>query len=157
MRISLATLILVAFLAACSQAAPEFSLASATVDSTHWCAGGATNAAYDLHARVEARNDTAKAVTIDSASARMVLAAVTGPWLEPVGDVYDAGTVSVTPQTVAAKSRSTLDVTIPSACTSGMYGNGMSSSGQYRVTVRLETSAGAFSVTASNRHEILGA
>jgi len=157
MRISVALVVVVAFLAACSQAAPAFSLASATVDSTHWCPGGASNAAYDLHARIDARNDTATAVTIDAASARMVLAAVSGPWLEPVGNVYDANTVSVTPQTVAAKSRSMLDVTIPSACTSGMYGNGTSSSGQYRVTIRLETSAGALSVTASNRHEILAA
>lgn len=157
MRIAAIPVLATALLAACSQPAPTFSVAGATVDATHWCPGGATNAAYDLHARVDTRNDTSTAVTIESASAKMVLAAASGPWLEQVGETYDAGAVKVTPATVGPHSRATLDVTIPSACTSGQYGSGLSSSGQYRVTVHLETSAGAFSVTASNRHEILAA
>ncbi len=157
MRIAAVTVLAAALLAACSQPTPTFSVGGATVDATHWCQGGAKNAAYDLHARVDARNDTSTAVTIESASAQMVLAAASGPWLEQVGQTYDAGTVKVAPATVAARSRATLDVTIPSACTSGLYGLGPSSSGQYRVNLRLETSAGAFSVTAANRHEILAA
>lgn len=148
---------LLVLVASCSQPAPRFSIAGATVDQTHWCPGGAANAAYDVHARVDAQNDTATAVTIQSASATMVLASVSGSWLEQVGDVYDAGSVTVAPTTVAARSRATLDVTIPSACTSGRYGTGTGSSGRYTVKLRLETSAGAFAVTASNPHEIVAA
>jgi len=144
-------------LGGCSQPEPRFSIAGATVDATHWCPGGAANAAYDLHARIDARNETSRPVTIESATATMVLSAVTGPWLEPVGDAYDAGTVPVTPTTVAANSRATLETVIPSACTSGRYGSGPSISGDYSVKVTLETSAGKFAVTASNRHRILAA
>ena len=157
MRAAIAAAVAVIALAACSQPAPTFSLAGASVDPTHWCPGGASNAGYDLHAKIDARNDTAKPVTIDAVSAKLTLAAVNGPWLEPVGQVYDAGAVAVAPTTVAARSRATLDVVIPSACTSNRYGTSSSSSGHYNVTLGLETSAGAFTVTASNRHEILAA
>lgn len=143
-------------LSACSQAGPTFALAGATVDPTHFCAVGSRNAAYDLHAKLDARNATSKQVTIESATAQMKLTKVTGEWLESPGDVYDAGTVAVTPSTIAANGRATLDVTIRSACTSGQH-NGGGSSGEYTVTVHLVTSAGTFSVTASNRHEILAA
>lgn len=142
---------------ACSSQQPVFSLTGATVDSTYWCPGGAKDAAYALHARMEAHNGTTKAVSIQSATADMVLTGVSGGWLEKVGDRYDAGEVTVTPATVPAGSTVKLDVAIPSACTSGRYGASNSSSGRYRVTVRLVTSAGAFTVTASNQHEILAA
>ena len=150
-------LVSLALVGGCSQPQPRFSIAGATVDATHWCPGGAANAAYDLHARIDARNDTSRPVTIESATATMVLAAVTGPWLEPVGEAYDADTVRVTPTTVAANSRATLETVIPSACTSGRYGSGPSISGDYSVKVTLQTSAGKFAVTASNRHQILAA
>lgn len=141
----------------CSQATPAFSVAGATVDDIHTCPAGAINSAYKLHATIDTRNPTSKPVTIEAATARMKLAKVTGPWLEAVGDVYDAGTVAVSPARVPASSKVKLDVTIPSACTSGRYGKGAASSGDYTVTVRLVTSAGTFSVVAANRHEIVAA
>jgi hypothetical protein len=144
-------------LAACSSESPRFSVAGARVDAMYWCPGGAVDARYDVHATVQVQNTTSKAVTIDSATADMVLARVTGAWLEPVGDRYDAGTVVVSPQTVPPSSSAKLTVTIPSSCTSARYGSTQSSSGSYTVTIHLATSAGAFSVTAGNRHEILAA
>jgi hypothetical protein len=150
--------LVLAVVVACSSAPPpEFSLAGARVDATHWCPGGSVDARYDVHATIQARNTTAKDVTVKSATAEMVLAAVTGSWIEKVGDRYDAGSVVVSPSTVAAKSNATLDVTIPSACSSGRYDTSRSSSGSYTVTVHLVTSAGAFTVRAGNRHEILAA
>ena len=143
--------------AACSSPTPALSLSNASVDPTHWCPGGANNAAYDLHAIIHARNDTAKVVTIQSASAQMTLASVNGSWLEPVGDRYDAGSVNVSPISVAAHSSATLNVIIPSACTSGAYGSTTSSSGSYQVKMRLLTSAGDISIAATNTHEILAA
>ncbi len=144
-------------LAGCSSPPATFSLAGATVEPAFWCPGGSNNAPYTVHATIQARNDTAKEVTIDSATAEMVLTAVTGSWLERVGDRYDAGAVEVSPRKVAPRSSATLAVTIPSACTSAVYGSSRSSSGAYRVKVHLVTSAGAFSITASNTHEILAA
>lgn len=132
-------------------------MSGARVDAAHWCPGGSVDAKYDVHVTIQARNTTSKEVTIQSATADMVLAAVTGKWLEPVGDRYDAGTVAVSPSTVAANSSAKLDVTIPSTCTSGRYGSTESSSGSYTVTVHLATSAGAFTIAAANRHEILAA
>lgn len=154
---SLLVALLVAAAVACSTEQPNFSLQGATVDSTYWCPGGASDAAYALHATVVARNGTTKKVTVQSATAEMVLTAVSGAWLERVGDRYDAGDVTVTPATVAPRSTASLDVTIPSTCTSGRYGASDSSSGRYKVTVHLVTSAGTFTVTATNRHEIRAA
>lgn len=146
-----------ALLAACSSPPPTFSVAGASVDPTYWCPGGASDAAYTVHATVRARNDTSKEVTIDSATADMVLTAVSGTWLERVGDRYDAGAVVVSPKVVAAHSIGTLAVSIPSMCSSAAYGSGDSSSGDYAVSVHLVTSAGTFSVTAGNKHEIRAA
>jgi len=152
-----AVLTALVILAGCSSPPATFSLAGATVEPAFWCPGGSNNAPYTVHATIQARNDTAKEVTIDSATAEMVLTAVTGSWLERVGDRYDAGAVEVSPRKVAPRSSATLAVTIPSACTSAVYGSSRSSSGAYRVKVHLVTSAGAFSITASNTHEILAA
>ena len=150
--------LLAAFVAAaCSSGSPMFTLSDARVDAVHQCPGGVVDAKYDVHATIQARNATARDVTIESATAEMVLASVTGSWLEKVGDRYDAGTVVVSPSTIAKNSTAQLDVTIPSSCTSGLHGSTKSSSGSYRVTVHLTTSAGSFTVAAGNRHEILGA
>jgi hypothetical protein len=143
--------------AACSSPPATFSLAGATVDPTYWCPGASNNAPYNVHAMIQARNETAKEVTIDSASAEMVLTAVSGSWLERVGDRYDAGAVEVSPTSVAPKSSATIKVTIPSTCTSALYGSGSSSTGTYDVKVHLVTSAGEFSITAGNKHEIRAA
>ena len=156
-RAALAAVLAAAAIAACSSPSPTFSLAAASVDPTYWCPGGASNAAYDLHATVDARNGTSREVTIQSATADMVLTSVSGAWLEKIGERYDAGAVIVTPASVAANSNAKLGVTIPSACTSARYGASASSSGRYAVTVRLVTSAGTFSVAAANAHEILAA
>jgi hypothetical protein len=146
-----------ALAAACSSGSSTFSLTGSSVDQTYFCPGGAKNAPYDLHASVQMHNGTGKTVTVDSVSAQMTLAAVTGDWLEKVGDRYDAPDAKFTPTTVASGASTSLEVTIPSACTSGAYGTGVSSSADYLVTIRVTTSAGAFSITSSNRHEIVAA
>jgi hypothetical protein len=158
MRNLIAILVAVVWLAAaCSSASPTFTLTGAGVDPTYFCPGGANNAAYDLHATISAHNGTSKAVTIESVTALMTLTAVKGDWLEKAGSRYDAGTAQFTPSTVAPGSTTTLKVTIPSACTSNKYGGSSSSYGDYQVTMKVLTSAGAFTVTAGNQHEIIGA
>jgi hypothetical protein len=152
------TLVILAVLlmAACSSSnQPTFTLISASVDPTYYCPGGANNAPYDLHATILLHNGTGSPVTIDTVTARMTVASIKGPWLEKVGDHYDAGKSQFAPATVASGSNATLNVTIPSACTSGRYGTGTSSSADYRVTIHLATSAGNFAVTAGNEHEIV--
>lgn len=150
-------LVAVAFAAACSSSAsPAFVVKSASVDPTYFCPGGANNASYNLHATIVVHNGTGKAVTIDAMTAQMRLASVKGPWLEKVGDRYDASNVKFTPATVDAGKDASLQVTVPSACTSGSYGTGTSSSADYDVTIHMTTSAGSFAVTAANQHEIVG-
>ena len=143
-------------LAACSSGSPTFSLSSASVDPTYFCPGGANNAPYDLHATIAAHNGTTGAVTIQSVTAQMTLASVSGDWLEKVGDRYDAQSVTFSPDQVAAGASATLKVTIRSACTSGKYGTGVSSTGQYDVKMSVKTSSGSYVITAGNRHEIVG-
>ncbi|SRR6266568_6398097 len=154
----LATLIAAGCLAACSSGGtPTFALTAASVDPTYWCPGGANNAPYDVHATIAARNGTGKPVTIRSVTALMTLASIHGSWLERVGDQYDAGSVSFSPATVASGSSAKLKLTIPSACTSGKYAGQGSSSADYSVTMHVVTSAGKFSITAANKHQILAA
>jgi hypothetical protein len=143
-------------LVACSSSnQPSFAVTAASVDPTYYCPGGANNAPYDLHATLKLHNGTASAVTIKAVTAQMTVAASKGAWLEKVGDRYDAGNARFAPGTVAAGHDATLDVTIPSACTSGKYGTGTSSSADYAVTIDLATSAGKFTITAANQHEIV--
>ncbi len=158
MRALLAAVIAASALgSACSSAPSTFALTQASVDPTYWCPGDAKDAPYDLHATIAAHNGTSKTVTIESVNAEMRLAAVHGNWLEKVGSRYDAGSVPFTPSTLAANSSATLKVTIPSACTSGKYAGEGSTSADYVVTMHVATSAGAFTITAGNKHEILAA
>ena len=142
-------------IAGCSSNQPSLTLVSAAVDPTYFCPGGSNNAPYDLHAKVRIHNGTGNVVTIDAVTARMTVASTKGAWLEKVGERYDAGNAKFTPVTIASGSDATFNVTIPSACTSGKYGTGASSSADYKVTVQLATSAGSFAVTAGNEHEIV--
>jgi hypothetical protein len=157
MRSLHAVLAAVALAIGCSSQSPAFSVGGARVDAVHQCPAGSVDARYDVHATIQAHNPTSKDVTIDSATADLVLSAVKGRWLEPLGNRYDAGVVAVSPAKVRANSSATLDVTIPSSCTSGPSGSTPSSSGSYTVTVHLTTSAGRFSIAAGNRHEIVAA
>ena len=147
---------------ACSSANPTFSLTGASVDPVYMCPSGASNATYQLHGTITARNSTSHSVTIRSVNAEMRLKAVKGSWLEKVGDRYDAGSVNFEPTSVGAGATTPLIITIPSACTSGTYGttgssSGGTSSGEYEVTMHVSTSSGAYSITARNLHEILAA
>jgi hypothetical protein len=145
-----------AFVAACSTSkSATFTLNSASVDTTYYCPGGANNAAYDLHATVNVHNGTSKAVTIDAVTAQMTVASIKGSWLEKVGERYSADGVKFAPVTVPAGEDSSVKLTIPSACTSGKYGTGTPSSADYNVTMHLTTSAGTFTITAANQHEIV--
>jgi len=154
-RLALVALVM---LCACASNEPSsFSLTGAAVDASYWCPGGSHDAPYDVHATIDARNGTANAVSIQSASATMTLASVTGNWLEKVGDRYEAPKVTFDPASVAAGSSAHIKVTFGSACTSGQYNAGKSSEGDYTVTVHMTTSAGSYSISASNRHSILAA
>lgn len=155
MRYALGALIVFVLAACSSSSQPAFTLAGASVDPTYFCPGGANNAPYDLHATVRAHNSTGKAVTIDAVTAQMTVASIKGVWLEKVGDRYEAANAKFTPTTIAPGTDTTLKLTIPSACTSAKYGTGTSSSADYKVSIRLTTSAGHFTVSAGNQHEIV--
>jgi hypothetical protein len=79
---------------------------------------------------------------------------VKGGWLQKVGDKYDAGNVTFTPDTVGAGANATLALTIPSACT-GRTANTAVASGDYAVTFTIITSAGTFKVDSKDRHRIV--
>lgn len=155
----LVLLLLTAALAgACTSSQPStFSLTSAAADPTYWCPGNANDAPYDVHATVGVRNGTSSAVTITGVDVRMTLERVSGSWLEKVGDAYDAGSASFSPPTIGARSDATLKVKFRSACTSPAYGPGASRYGDYSVTLRVTTTAGSYSITASDLHRILAA
>src|SRR2546428_10142539 len=84
----------------------------------------------------------------------MTLPGVKGTWLEKVGDRYEAEGVKFEPSSVGAGSSATIKVTIPSACTSGNYGSSLSSSGEYRVAMRVTTSAGVHAISAGKQPHI---
>lgn len=156
MRHALPAAVTLVLVFSCSSSKPAaFTLESATVDPTYYCPGGANNAAYDLHATINVHNGAGKAVTIEAVSAQMTVISVKGPWIEKVGERYNADGVKFAPAEVAGGANSSVKLTIPSACTSGKYGTGTSSAADYDVTVHLSTSAGNFTITAANQHQIV--
>src|SRR5947207_633326 len=81
MRRHAAALATAVWLVACSSTPATFALIGASVDPTYKCPGGANNAAYDLHATIDARNNTSRPVTVESITAEMTLTA--GPHVRP--------------------------------------------------------------------------
>ena len=143
-------------IAACSGSSSTLELANASVDQTYQCPVGANNAPYEVHATVDAHNTTPKSVTINSVTADLTLETVNGPWLEKVGDKYQASNVTVAPTSVVSGAKASLKVTIPSACTNGKATNGASYA-DYRVTVHFATSAGNFSISSKTPHRLVAA
>ena len=131
-----------------------FSLRDASVDASYSCPTDAHNATYDVHATIASHNGTSKAVTISNIDATMTLVAVKGGWLEKVGDRYNAGNATFTPDTVGAGASTTINVMFSSACT-GRIAGGPVASGDYKVTFTLSTSAGSFKIDSKDRHQII--
>jgi hypothetical protein len=154
-RITVGVAMIACLMAACSGSS-TFALTTASVDQSFTCPVGANNAPYDVHATVDAHNGTSKSVTINSVTADMTLEAVNGPWLEKVGDKYEASNVTVAPISVEPGAKASLKVTIPSACTNGKATSG-ASYGDYRVTLHFATSAGNFSVSSKAVHRLVAA
>jgi hypothetical protein len=131
-----------------------FTVSNASVDPTYTCPAGANNAKYDLRGTIDANNGTSNAVTIATIDATMTLATVKGPWLQKIGDKYDAANVTFTPSSVGAGAKATLVVTVPSACT-GRSPNTPVAEGEYTVTFTVKTSAGTFKLDSKEKHRIL--
>jgi len=140
---------------ACGSSA--FSIGSPSVDASHTCPTGASNAPYDLHATADVDNPTSQTVDVRSVSAVLVVAAVHGVWQQKVGSEYDAGQVQFSPKTIGASSRAKLLVTIPSACTNGPHPAATADYGDYTVMLTVTTSAGTFKLTSTNKHRIQAA
>jgi hypothetical protein len=149
-------LLLAAVAAGCSNGAPAaFTLNSASVDSPYACPSTANDAPYNLHATLEVRNGTSSTVTIKSVAAQMTLAATHGIWLQKLGDKYEATAVKFSPETVGAGRSTSVQVAIPSACTSGKTAKVDSSYGDYSVELTVVASSGTYKIGSQNRHRIL--
>jgi|SRR6266550_7326052 len=149
-------LLLAAAFGGCSNGSPAaFALNSASVDSPYACPSTANNSPYNVHATIEVRNGTSSTVAIKSVAARMTLTATKGTWLQKVGDRYEAAAVKFTPEAVPAASSSSLQVAIPSACTSGKSAKVDSSYGDYSVELTVVASSGTYKIASANHHRIL--
>jgi hypothetical protein len=149
-------LLAIAVASGCSSGAPAaFTLSSASVDSPYACPSSANNAPYNVHATIDVRNGTSSTVTIQSVTAQMTLAATKGSWLQKVGDKYEAAAVKFSPETIGAGSSSSLQVAIPSTCTSGKTAKVDSSYGDYSVEITIVASSGTYRIGSQNRHRIL--
>jgi hypothetical protein len=155
-RVTVGVAFAACLIAACSGGSSTLELTSASVDQSYQCPVGANNSPYDVHATVDAHNGTSKSVTISSVTADIMLEAVNGPWLEKVGDKYQANNVTVAPASVAPGANASLKVTIPSACTNGKATGG-ASYGDYRVTLHFATSTGNLSISSKGLHRLVAA
>jgi len=151
-------LLVLAGMAACSGSTPAgVTQKTASVDPSYTCPAGATDAPYILHGVLALSNGSSSTVTIKSVTAVMTVAAIKGPWLERVGDKYEAPGVTASPTTVAAGGSALIQVTIPSSCTRGKTTGSESSYGDYSVGFTVTTSSGAFRIDSGNRHRIVAA
>ena len=126
----------------------------ASLDPTYTCPPGANDTSYGLHATLVVQNRTSSAVLIQSVTAELTLESVSGPWLEKVGDRYEAGNIAFTPAAAAAGADTSVAITIPSACTNGKSASTTPSHGDYSVKFVMTTSAGVSTVTSRDRHRI---
>ena len=133
----------------------DFTLSNLTVEPYHACQSGASNAPYDLHATISSHNGGSTAVSIKTVTAVMTLAGVQGGWLQKVGYRYDAGNATFAPGRIGAGSNTTLNVTVPSACTNPSTSGGPPNYGDYSLALTVTTSAGTFKLQSRNRHRIL--
>ena len=154
-RITVGVALAACLIAACSGSS-TLALTNASADRNFTCPVGSNNAPYDLNATVDAHNGPSSTVTITSVTADLTLEAVNGPWLEKVGDKYQASNVTVAPARVAPGANASLKVTIPSACSNGKATGG-SSYGDYRVTLHFATSAGSYSISSKALHRLVAA
>ena len=155
MRLTLGAALAAVLLAACSSSSHDsFGLRNAAVDALWVCPPGSTNAPYDVNAKFDVHNPGSSSVSIQSVAAVMTLVAVSGTWLEKVGDTYDASARSFVPLRAVAHADTTVIVAIPSGCTSGKAGSAPGSHGDYRVTLTVTTSAGVYTITPSRSHRI---
>lgn len=147
-------LLLLGVTAGCSGAQSSFTLTRASVDSSYTCPAGAIDAPYSLHGVIDVHNGTSSTVTITSVTAVMTLAAVRGPWLERLGDRYEAAGVTSSLSTLGAGSSASIEVVVPSFCTRGMT-SGESKYGDYSVGFAVVTSSGIYRIESGNRHRII--
>jgi hypothetical protein len=153
--VPLVAVVMWAIVTGCSSSSPAFSLDNAVVDATFACPAGSNNTQYQLHANLDAHNPTSTAVTIRSVTAQLKLQAIKGPWLEKIGDTYEAGSATFAPDSVAAGASSSIKLTIASACTSDKSIIAPLSYGEYVVTLHFTTSSGAYTLTSRNLHRIV--
>src|SRR5258708_37708465 len=112
-----AVLALFAIVTGCSVGAPStFTLNSASVDQSFVCPTSAKDLSYTIHATIDVRNGTTTTVTIRSVAVVMTLAAVKAGWLEHIGDKYDAGGGTVSPETIGAGHSASLTLSLPKSC-----------------------------------------
>lgn len=142
-----------AVLAACGSS--SFSLSGATVDATYTCAVGSANTPYSVGVKISTDNPTSKSVDVRSIDAVMVVSAIHGSWLQPVGYKYDAGDIEFSPRSVGAGAKSTLTGSIPSGCTNQKHQGTTDNYADYAVQLTVVTSAGTFHLTSSNKHRIV--
>jgi len=147
-------LLLLGLTAGCSGAQANFTLTRASVDSSYTCPAGAIDAPYSLHGVIDVHNGSSSTVTIKSVAAVMTLAAVKGPWLEKLGDRYEAAGVTSSLSTLGAGSSASIDVVIPSSCTKGKT-SGESSYADYSVGFSVVTSSATYRIESGNRHRIV--
>ena len=147
---------LLATVGGCSVGAPTtVALNSASVDPTYTCPAGSVDAPYSVHGMIALHNGTSSSVTIKSVTAVMTLAAVKGPWLEKLGDKYEPAGVTSSLTTLGAASSASMEVVVPSACTSGKTATSGSSFGEYSVGFTVTTSSGTYKIESANRHRII--
>jgi len=143
-------------LAACSPVCgpTAFYVSSASADAVYTCPQGAAQQPYDLHVTLAADNPTSTDVTITSASADMIVATVRGRWQQPVGFKYNAGNVPFSPSRVPRGSKTSVTLTIASACTNNSRTGTEDNYADYTVRATIVTSAGTYTVTCNNKHRI---
>jgi hypothetical protein len=93
-------------------------------------------------------NRTSQRVVVEGVRARMTLEAIKGPWLQKLGEPYEAGNVPFGPGIVEAGTDLTINVTIPSACTNGKSASATGGYGDYLVRLDVVTTAGTFTIEA---------
>jgi len=101
------------------------------------------------------QNGTSSGVSIKSVTAVLTLAAIKGPWLETIGERYEAAGVTSSLHSLGAGSSAEMQVVVPSSCTTGKARGTEVVYGEYSVGFTVTTSSGTYRIDSKNRHRII--
>ena len=130
----------------------KFALSNARVDSQFNCPNGSDHLPYLVHGSIDASNTLSSTVSIKSIDETDDLVATAGDWNGPKTAKAGGPITNYQPRSVASGANTTIKFSIGFVCTSS--GPSVTTYGDFAFKFTVKTSAGTYTINASNHHRL---